>query len=168
MVVMAVNQGSKFNAFWAVVFSAMVALALMIVPLPQWLFNFWPDWIALVIAYWALYTPERVGPVVGFVIGTILEVLFVREFGVEGLGLATLAFVVNRANQQLSALSIWQQTLVIGLFVAIFKLITGWLYGLVADFTITTEYWYSILGGMLVWPFMCILLHELRRKARIR
>ncbi|MDB4512209.1 rod shape-determining protein MreD [Arenicella sp.] len=162
------NRTSNFKIFWAVALSALVALALMIVPLPQSLFYFWPDWIALVVVYWALYTPEKVGPLVGFVIGVLLEVLFVRKFGVEGLGLATLAFMVNHANQQLSVLSIWQQTIVITMFVALFKLITGWLYGLVGDFTITFEYWYSILGDMFVWPFISILLHELRRKARIR
>ena len=165
---MSASRTSSFKIFWSVAFSALVALALMIVPLPQWLFYFWPDWVALVIVYWALYTPEKVGPFVGFIIGILLEVLFVREFGVEGLGLATLAFVVNRANQQLRVLSIWQQTIVVAMFVALLKLITGWLYGLVGDFTITVEYWYSILGCILVWPFISILLHELRRKARIR
>ena len=162
------TRTSHFKIFWAVALSALVALALMIVPLPQWLFYFWPDWIALVVVYWALYTPEKVGPLIGFIIGVLLEVLFVRKFGVEGLGLATLAFMVNHANQQLSVLSIWQQTFVIAMFVALFKLITGWLYGLVGDFTITIEYWYSILGDVFVWPFISILLHELRRKARIR
>jgi len=162
------NRNSGFKVFWAVALSVLVALALMIVPLPQPLFYFWPDWIALVIVYWALYTPDKVGPLVGFVVGLLLEVLFVREFGVEGLGLATLAFMVNHSNQQLSVLSIWQQTIVVSLFVALFKLITGWLYGLVGDFTITLQYWYSIFGGMFVWPFITILLHELRRKCRIR
>ncbi|MBX2846929.1 MAG: rod shape-determining protein MreD [Acidiferrobacterales bacterium] len=162
------NRTSSFKVFWAVALSALVALALMIVPLPQWLFYFWPDWIALVVVYWAMYTPDKVGPLVGFVIGVLLEVLFVRKFGVEGLGLATLAFLVNYANQQLSVLSIWQQTFVITMFIALFKLIIGWLYGLVGDFTITLEYWYSLLGCIFVWPFICILLHELRRKTRTR
>lgn len=162
------NRVSNYKVFWAVSLSTLVALALMIVPVPQPLFYFWPDWIALVIVYWALYTPEKVGPVVGFIIGVLLEVLFVRKFGVEGLGLATLAFLVNYANQQLNVLSIWQQTIVIAMFIALFKLITGWLYGLVGDFTITFEYWYSLLGCILVWPFMCILLHELRRRTRTR
>jgi len=112
--------------------------------------------------------PDRIGPFVAFVIGTLLEVLFVRKFGVLGLGLATLAFIVNSTHQQLRALSVWQQLFVVGLFIAVFKLLTGWLYGMVSEFTITGEYWYSIFGGMLVWPFIFILLEELRRKLRIR
>lgn len=158
---------SPVRLLWAVLLSVFFALVLKVVQLPQWLFYFWPDWIALIVVYWALMVPERIGPLVGFIIGTMLEVLFVRKFGVLGLGLATLAFIVNGTHQQLRALSIWQQMILVGLFVAVFKLLTGWLYGMVADFTITSEYWYSILGGMLVWPFVFILLQELRRMVRI-
>lgn len=148
--------------------SVFVALVLTVVQLPAFLFYFWPDWIAIVVAYWSLRTPTRVGPFVAFVIGTLLEVLFVRKFGVLGLGLATLAFLVNSASQQLQALSVWQQMISIGFFIAIFKLLTGWLSGMVSEFTITPEYWYSITGSVLIWPFATILLEELRRALRIR
>jgi len=161
------RQISLLSLFWAVLLSSFLALVLTVVQLPQWLFYFWPDWIALIVVYWSLMVPERVGPLVGFIIGTMLEVLFVRKFGVLGLGLATLAFIVNSMHQQLRALSVWQQMVLVGLFIGVFKLLTGWLQGLVSDFTITGEYWYSILGSILVWPFMFILLEELRRKARI-
>lgn len=162
------NRSSTFNLFWAVLFSTFVALVLTLVQLPNWLFYFWPDWIALVVVYWALAAPDRVGSFVGFLIGTLLEVLFVRKFGVLGLGLASLAFVVNSMHLQLRVLSVWQQMVLVALLIGLFKLITGFLYGIVTGFTITTEYWYSLLGGMLVWPFAYIVLEELRRLSRIR
>jgi rod shape-determining protein MreD len=140
----------------------------MVIQLPVWIFYFWPDWIALGLVYWCLFHADRVGPLVGFVIGTLLEVLFVRKFGVQGLGLAILALIVNRTSQQLKVLSIWQQMLVIGFYIAAFKLITGWLYGIVSDFSITQEYWYSIIGDMVIWPFVAILLNELRRLAGVK
>ena len=151
-----------------VAISAFVALVLTVVQLPGWLFYFWPDWIAIVVAYWALIAPKKIGPFIGFIIGTLLEVLFVRKFGILGFGLATLAFIVNSTSQQLRALSIWQQMLSIGVFISLFKLLTGWLSGLVSGFTITTEYWYSLFGSVLIWPFAYILLEELRRSVRIR
>jgi len=162
------DSSSSGSLVLAVCVSAFVALVLTVVQVPGWLFYFWPDWIAIVVAYWALVTPKRVGPFVGFIIGTLLEVLFVRKFGVLGFGLATLAFVVNATSQQLRALSIWQKMISITIFIAFFKLLTGWLSGLVAGFTITPEYWYSLLGSMVIWPFAYILLEELRRAVRIR
>jgi len=162
------GRSSTSSLVFAVSVSAFIALVLTVVQLPNWLFYFWPDWIAIVVAYWALVAPRRVGPFVGFIIGTLLEVLFVRKFGVLGLGLAMVAFIVNSTSQQLRALSIWQQMISIGVFIAIFKLLTGWLSGLVAGFTITPEYWYSIFGTVVIWPFAYILLEELRRAMRIR
>lgn len=162
------DRNSSWPVALGVSISAFVALVLTVVQLPGWLFYFWPDWIAIVVAYWALVTPKRVGPFVGFVIGTLLEVLFVRKFGVLGFGLATLAFIVNATSQQLRALSIWQQMISMGVFISFFKLLTGWLSGLVSGFTITSEYWYSLLGSVLIWPFAYILLEELRRVVRVR
>lgn len=162
------RKESSLGLFLGVAISTFIAFVLTIVQLPTWLFYFWPDWISLIIIYWSLIAPGRVGPLSAFIIGVLLEVLFVRTFGVLGLGFALLALLVNSTHQQLRVLSVWQQTLFVGLFVAIFKLITGWLYGIVDDFDITKEYWYSIFGGMLIWPFVYILLEEMRRKARIR
>lgn len=162
------QQSSSGLLFFGVSISVFIALVLTVVQLPAFLFYFWPDWIAIVVAYWALRTPTQVGPFVAFIIGTLLEVLFVRNFGVLGLGLATLAFLVNSASQQLRALSIWQQMVSIGFFIAIFKLLTGWLSGMVSEFTITSDYWYSIFGSVLIWPFATILLEELRSALRIR
>jgi len=160
------GNNSPINLFWAVMVSSFVALVLMLIQLPSWMFYFWPDWIALVVVYWALVTPNRFGPVMGFIIGTLLEVVFVRKFGVLGLGLAVLAFIVNSSHQQLRVLSMWQQMILVG--VGVFKLITGWFYGLVTDFTITTEYWYSLIGCVVIWPFAFILLQELRRITRVK
>lgn len=160
------QQSDRFNLLWAFSLSAFLALVLMILQVEQILY-FWPEWMALVVVYWALMAPEKIGPLVAFITGTLLEVLLVRNFGILGFGLATLAFVVNSAHLQLRVLSLWQQTIVIGLFVAAFKLITGWLYGMATDLTITTQYFYPAIGSMLVWPFVYILLQELRSRARI-
>ena len=162
------QKHSRANLFWVLSASSFVGLVLTILPLPQAIFFYWPDWMALVVVYWSMSVPDRVGPWVGFTIGTLLEVLFVRNFGVLGLGLAILAFTVNRASQQLQMLSVWQQTIVVTLFVGGFKLLTGWLYGLINGFTITSEYWYSLLGCLVFWPFVSILLQEFRRSAQIR
>ena len=162
------QQYSAGNLLLGLLASLVVALVLMVVQLPDWLYNFWPDWVALVLIYWALAVPSRIGPFMGFVIGTILEVMLVRKFGVLGLGFAVLAFIANSANQQLRMMTLWQQTLLIALFMLAFKIITGWLYGIVSDFTISREYWFSLLGNMFVWPFLFILMEEIRRALRIR
>jgi len=166
--VVSANRGSNRSLFFAVVISTFIALVLMLIQFPSWFFNFWPDWVAIVVIFWSLHQPERFGPVAGFIIGMLMEVLFVHTFGVWGLGLASLAFIVNSTHQQLRVLSVWQQIFVIGLFIAVFKFIIGWFSGMVSDFVINSQFWYSLLGDILVWPFVTILLHELRRMLRLR
>ena len=158
---------STSKVFSVVGLTLFVALVLTVLPPPDLVFLYWPDWVVVVVFYWALMLPERIGPWVGFIVGTLLEVISVKSFGVMGLGMATLAFAVNRAHLQLRVLSIWQQMIVVGVFVGIFKLLTGWLYGLISGFAISSEYFYSLIGCMLSWPFIFILLQEFRRTARL-
>ena len=162
------KRGTTVNFIWAIVISTFAALVLKLVALPPSVFYFWPDWIVIVVVFWSLHQPDKFGPISAFVIGILLEVLFVRNFGVISLGLACLAYVGNFSHQQLRALSPWQQMFVVGFFIGVYKLVTGWLLGLVSEFDMTKEYWYSLLGDILIWPFAIILLHELRRMMRLR
>ena len=41
--------------------SLLVALVLMILPLPDWAQMFRPNWMALVLIYWTMALPKRVG-----------------------------------------------------------------------------------------------------------
>ena len=168
MMLPANNHEKLGRLILAVSLSSIAALILMVMRVPDWLFNFWPDWIALVLVYWGLSKPERIGPLFGFLVGTILEVLFVRKFGALGFGYATLVFIVNSFNQQLKIIPLWQQTILVAIFISIVKIVVGWLYGIVADFTITAQYFYSMFGNLLLWPFVFILLDEFRRSMRIK
>ncbi len=159
---------SPTSVYWAFALSCFVAFTLMLVQVPDWLSSFWPDWIALVVVYWALLAPNRIGPVAGFIIGTMLEVLRAKTFGVISAGLAVLAFLVNLSHLQLRITSRWQQVFLVVLFVAVYKLINIWFEGMVGDGRITAEDWYSLLGDLAVWPFLNIVLDELRRAYRIR
>lgn len=163
------NSGRSSTAiYWAFSLSSFVAFTLMLVQVPDWLSPFWPDWIALIVVYWALISPGRIGPLVGFVLGTMLEVLFAKTFGVLSAGLATLAFLVNISHLQLRVISRWQQIFLVILLVATFKLINLWLEGMVDDARITALDWSSLVGDLMIWPFINIVLDELRRAFKIR
>lgn len=146
------------------ILSVFIALVLMLLPVPQWLFYFWPNWMALVLLYWAMMHPNRVGPMVALLVSLLLEVLFVSHFGVIGAGLVVVVFFVNRIQAQLRAMSVWQQAIVMALLIGVFKLLTGWLTGMVSDFIISVEYWYSLITNFLIWPFLVILLNLLKQE----
>jgi len=165
-----VNSSSQSSSsiYWAFSISCFVAFTLTLVQVPDWLSSFWPDWIALVIVYWSLLVPSRIGPLAGFIIGTMLEVLFAKTFGVLSAGLATLAFLVNISHLQLRVTSRWQQIFLVVFLVAIYKLVNLWFEGMVDGAKITAQDWLSLIGDLMIWPFINIVLDELRRALKIR
>jgi len=160
-------RSTKKSVFWVICATLLVALILMIVSLPRWLFYFWPDWVGLVLAYWALTYPKEITPFRVLLVAVIAEVLFVKNFGVIGIGLVPAIFLISSFSQQMKAMSMWMQILLVAIAMTLSKIITGWVSGLIGDFDITLEYWYSIIGDMVIWPFLYIGLNELRRALRI-
>ncbi|HEY0310554.1 MAG TPA: rod shape-determining protein MreD, partial [Luteimonas sp.] len=56
---------------WLLPASLVAALVLGLLPLPGWLQPFRPYWLALVLAYWLIEAPERVGLGVAFLMGLV-------------------------------------------------------------------------------------------------
>ena len=150
-----------------IMLSVLLALVLMVMPLPDWLFYYRPDWLALVLIYWALATPDKVGATIGFLLGLLMDVLLVKKFGLNALGMCMIGFVANWMHTQIRTLSIWRQAITVGIMIAVMKLIIGWVLGMFSEFTMTLYYWYSIVGDILVWPWIYILSRNVRRAMRI-
>ena len=58
----------------AVILSFLTAFVLTLLPLPDWANAYRPDWVALVLIYWCLDLPHRIGPGVGWVAGLMLDI----------------------------------------------------------------------------------------------
>jgi rod shape-determining protein MreD len=46
---------------WIIALSLVIALMLTALPLPEWAVNWRPAWVAMVLIYWCMALPERVG-----------------------------------------------------------------------------------------------------------
>ena len=62
-----------FNRLWVVPASFVVAFLLTAVPLPEWAANWRPAWIAMVLVYWCIALPQRVGVITGWCVGLVLD-----------------------------------------------------------------------------------------------
>jgi len=147
-----IKNVSVFNLFIILFISTFIAAVLTIVKLPTWLFYFRPDWLALVAVYWVLAMPERLGVIYGFILGLILDLLLFKLFGLNALGFAALAFIVSHYHQQLRIFGLWQQALLVAIIIGVMKLLE-----------FTWFYWYSLVGDVVVWPFIYILSRDVRR-----
>ena len=99
--------------------SFLVALMLTALPLPHWAEPWRPAWVTLVLAYWVLALPHRVGVGVGWGLGLLLDVLTGALLGQHALSLSLVAFLALRLHQRLRVLSPWEQGVSIFLLVVL-------------------------------------------------
>jgi rod shape-determining protein MreD len=148
--------------------SALVAILLGLVPIPDWMGPFRPYWIGLVLAYWALEAPQRVGLGIAFVIGFMADLIYGTLLGEQALRLTILVFLVLRFRPRLRFFPPSQQAL------AILALLINDRVVVLAVRMFTGEgmppplFWAAPVVGMLLWPWLFLLLDDLRLRSRSR
>ncbi|GAA0856558.1 rod shape-determining protein MreD [Aliiglaciecola litoralis] len=152
---------------YIIALSIIVALVLQIVPMPLTVDKFRPDWVLLVLSYWALALPNRVNVGVAFFIGIVLDVLMGTSLGVHSFALCVNVFVLAANYQRLRNYSIWQQSVIIGTLSALYHLLVFWLQHLQTDVNFLFNYLWPVLPSMLMWPWVFALLRKVRRQFRI-
>lgn len=144
------------------------ALLLQMFALPDWAETLRPDWIALVLIYWCIALPERVGVGTGWLIGLILDVANGALLGQNALALAIVAYLALRLHQRIRLFPLWQQSVSVLLLVTLHLMLVLWIKGAVGQSSETWAYWMPAFTSMLVWPPTYIILRGLRRNYRVR
>ena len=148
-------------------FAAAILLAIM--PLPSWAEDFRPDWVGLVLIYWCIATPQRVGVGSGWLLGLILDILYGHALlGLHALTKATVAFIAMRLHLQLRMFPRWQQALAVAILLFVSQLIVLWVRGAIGQAPQGIGYWTPAIVGMVLWPFVFAVLRNLRRRGDIR
>ena len=94
-----------------IVVTLCVAMLLAILPMPEWARPFRPQWVTLVLLYWAIALPHRVGVGSGFLAGIVLDVLTGTLLGQHALGLSVVTFIAIQLHQRIRVFPFWQQSL---------------------------------------------------------
>ncbi|GAB2681380.1 rod shape-determining protein MreD [Aliiglaciecola sp. 3_MG-2023] len=152
---------------YAIFLSIIIALILQIVPMPITVEQFRPDWVLLVLSYWALALPSRVNVGVAFIVGLVLDILMGTSLGVHSFAMSINIFVLVSNYQRLRNYSLWQQAFIIGTLSALYHLVVFWLQHLQTDVIFLFTYLWPVLTSMLMWPWIFGLLRKVRRQFRI-
>jgi rod shape-determining protein MreD len=147
--------------------SFLVALMLSMLPLPHWATPYRPEWVALVLIYWCLAIPERVGVGIGWFMGLILDVSSGAILGQYALSHAAVAFVALKLHQRVRVFPMWQQAMTVMFLIIMHQVIVLWIKGIIGQQINTLTYWLPSVVSMLLWPWLYILLRDLRRRFRI-
>jgi rod shape-determining protein MreD len=146
------------------IMTIIVAFALAIMPLPEWAKEFRPDWVTLVLIYWAMAMPMTVGVIVAWCAGLLLDVAYGSLMGQNAAGMAFIIWFVHIQHQRLRVASLLQQAMII--FVLLFIKQTGtlWVDGMLGRAPNSWFYYMPTLISALLWPWVYLILRDLRRK----
>ena len=73
-----------------------IGLMLTLMPLPDWAESFRPDWVAMILIFWAMQLPRTWSVGSAFMIGIVLDVAQGTLLGQHALALAVVTFATVR------------------------------------------------------------------------
>ena len=91
----------------------VLAMVLMIIPVPQWLLYWQPNWVLLVIVFWFCVAPEMISLFWFWSIGLFQDLLLSTPLGMSAIIYAVVVFFLSRMSSRLSQYPQWQQLTVI-------------------------------------------------------
>jgi rod shape-determining protein MreD len=143
----------------------LLALILVMLPLPEWAQIYRPDWLTLVLIYWVMAIPEKLGIVFAWVFGLLLDVTQGAILGQHAIGLVLVVFFVHMQYQRLRVFSLLQQALVIFVLLMFKQLLVLWISGMAGQVPENiARYFLPSLIGAIIWPWLFVLLRDVRRR----
>lgn len=156
------------SGLFALLLTYVLALVLMVMPLPTVLEPWRPDWVSLVLLYWLLAVPHRVGFGTVLVLGLLTDILMGSTFGVYAVALVLIAYPVLRHFQRIRHYSFMQQALVIGILIFVKRIIVYELEHVLNDAVFNLPYLYPVLSSAVLWPWLFLVMRRFRRRYAIR
>ena len=145
----------------------IVALLLTVIPLPEWARYVRPDWVGLVLIYWCMALPERVGVTTGWFTGLLVDMLTGSLLGQHALALTVVAYLTLRFHQRLRLFPVLQQSLTVLVLLILHQLLALWISRIIGRPGAPWFFWAPSVLGMLIWPLVFSMLRGMRRGFRV-
>jgi rod shape-determining protein MreD len=144
--------------------SALVALALAILPLPGAVDAFRPDFLVLVVFYWSIESPRAGGLALAFIAGLALDVIQGVVLGQHALALTLMAAWATHLRLRVRVFSVLSQCLTIFALLTGYQFILFWVDGATGNPVTNFSRWLAPVIGALIWPLMVGTLSRLHER----
>lgn len=155
------------HSWFAITTTLIIALALSLLPMPDWAIWFRPAWVLLVLIYWTMMMPHQVGVGVAWVTGLIVDMLNGTMLGEHALAFTVVIYFVSRINIRLRMYPLLQQGISIFVFVLLYQCTLYCIQGFIGELPSSQLYWLSSVTSMLLWPWLFILMRDCHRWLRV-
>ncbi|MCP4597264.1 rod shape-determining protein MreD [Neptuniibacter sp.] len=146
----------------------LVGLMLSQIPLPHVIEWARPEWVAMILIYWVMALPHRVGMGMAFSLGLFLDVIKGSVLGLNALSLTIIAFLTLLLHQRLRMFPLVQQAMMVMVLVGINQLLFHWMQGFTGYTGDSLLFLLPCLVSAVLWPWMFVVLRGIRRLFRIK
>lgn len=151
------------NAYWVIVCSLLLAMVLALMPVRLPLAWLRPEWTALVLLYWAIALPERVGVFTAASVGLVEDVLEGALLGQNMLALSLMVLLAHLLYERLRVFSGLQQSLMVFVLIGMHQLLCQWVQTLEGAGAASALFLLPALSSALLWPPLMLALRAVRR-----
>jgi len=138
--------------------TAVIALMLTVIPLPNYVAVVRPAFLAIVILYWSTMAPQAGGLLLAFVFGLLLDVIKGAQLGQHALAMCFIGFLAIRLHLLTRAKPIFQQSLFVLLALLLYETLLWAIDGYSGRPMNSPTRWAHALTGALMWPVVVGLL----------
>jgi rod shape-determining protein MreD len=149
-----------------VILSFVFGLMLTIMPLPDSIDAFRPDWIAMLVIFWAMQLPRTWNVGTAWIAGIILDVSQGTLLGQHALALCCVAFMTVRFHLLMRVFPIVQLTATVFPILAIYQFLLFWINGVAGVNAPSVVYWGPVISGTILWPIVMSVLSGMRYRTR--
>ena len=153
--------------YFVIFLSLLTGLILMIMPLPETVQIYRPHWVALMLIYWSMAIPERVGLWFAFFSGIMVDVSQGTLLGQHALALIIIVYINLNFYQRIRVMSLAQQAMYVFGLLVMGQVVIVWVEGIMGRPAPILAFFAAPFVGMLIWPWIFVILRDIRRKARI-
>src|SRR5687768_3880715 len=128
---------------FAVTISVLIALMISLLPMPSWAIWLQPAWVLMVLIYWTMTSPYRVGVGVAWMTGIIMDLLTGSVLGEHALAFTLVIYFVSKMAIRLNMYPMLQQGLTIFILVFLYQFTLFCIQGFIGELPQSQLYWLS-------------------------
>ncbi len=154
---------SKFAIF----ISICICFVLTLIPLPNEIMHFRPNWITCMLLFWCIYHPEHIGVITAAMIGLCKDILVGDLLGLNTLTCAVAVYLGLELHKRIRAFPRWKQSLVVLVIVGIEMLVQLQIKNILQQGAQSWWYWLPAVSTALFWPLLYWLMQQYGRYFRL-
>lgn len=143
----------------------LMALMLAIVPMPDWVSPYRPDWVVLTLIYWSISMPRTYNVGTAWIVGVVLDVAHGTLLGQHALALVFVTYLTAKFHLQLRVFPMSQMTATVLALLTTYQFILFWINGIAGTYADAVAYWGPLVSGTLLWPVIQHVFSGIRYRA---